>query len=41
MNLWNNFIIKAKIENLVEDLLKSDNLNGAIFDIYIDLETFF
>ena len=39
MNLLSNFVIKTKIEKLVADIFKADDLKGPIFDYYIDLET--
>ena len=39
MNLLSNFVIKTKIEKLVADIFKADDLKGPIFDYYIDLDT--
>ena len=39
MNLLSNFVIKNKIEKLISDLFKADDLKGPIFDYYIDEET--
>ena len=39
MNLLSNFVIKTKIEKLVADIFKADDLKGPIFDYYIDMET--
>ena len=39
MNLLSNFVIKTKIEKLIADIFKADDLKGPIFDYYIDLET--
>ena len=39
MNLLSNFVIKTKIEKLINDLFKADDLKGPIFDYYIDEET--
>ena len=39
MNLLSNFVIKTKIEKLVADIFKADDLKGPIFDYYIDSVT--
>ena len=39
MNLLSNFVIKTKIEKLIGDIFKADDLKGPIFDYYIDFET--
>ena len=39
MNLLSNYVIKTKIEKLISDLFKADDLKGPIFDYYIDEET--
>ena len=39
MNLLSNFVIKTKIEKLIADIFKADDLKGPIFDYYIDLDT--
>ena len=39
MNLLSNFVIKTKIEKLINDLFKADDLKGPIFDYYIDEDT--
>ena len=36
MNLLSNFVIKTKIEKLISDIFKADDLKGPIFDYYID-----
>jgi hypothetical protein len=36
MNFLSNFIIRTKIEKLVSDIFKADDLKGPIFDYYID-----
>ena len=36
MNFLSNFIIRTKIEKLVGDIFKADDLKGPIFDYYID-----
>ena len=39
MNLLSNFVIKTKIEKLISDIFKADDLKGPIFDYYIDENT--
>ena len=39
MNLLTNYVIKTKIEKIISDLFKADDLKGPIFDYYIDDET--
>ena len=39
MNLLSNYVIKTKIEKLISDLFKADDLKGPIFDYYIDEDT--
>ena len=36
MNLLSNFVIKTKIEKVIGDVFKADDLKGPIFDYYID-----
>ena len=36
MNLLSNFVIKTKIEKLISDIFKADDLKGPIFDYYIE-----
>ena len=36
MNLLTNFLIKTKIEKVIGDLFKADDLKGPIFDYYLD-----
>ena len=38
-NLLSNFVIKTKIEKLISDIFKADDLKGPIFDYYIDENT--
>ena len=39
INLLSNFVIKQKIEKLISDIFKADDLKGPIFDYYIDVNT--
>ena len=39
INLLSNFVIKQKIEKLISDIFKADDLKGPIFDYYIDENT--
>ena len=39
MNFLSNFIIRTKIEKLIGDIFKADDLKGPIFDYYIDEKT--
>ena len=39
INLLSNFVIKQKIEKLISDIFKADDLKGPIFDYYIDETT--
>ena len=39
MNLLSNFVIKTKVEKLISDIFKADDLKGPIFDYYIDENT--
>ena len=39
INLLSNFVIKQKIEKLISDIFKADDLKGPIFDYYIDEST--
>ena len=39
LNLLTNFVIKTKVEKLISDLFKADDLKGPIFDYYIDENT--
>jgi len=38
VNFFTNFILKTKIEKLISDIFKADDLRGPIFDYYIDEE---
>ena len=40
MNFLTNFLIKTKIEKVISDLFKSDDLKGPILDYYINEENF-
>ena len=39
MEFLSNFVIKTKIEKLISDIFKADDLKGPIFDYYIDETT--
>ena len=39
MNFLSHFIIRTKIEKLISDIFKADDLKGPIFDYYIDPNT--
>ena len=39
INLLSNFVIKQKIEKLISDIFKADDLKGPIFEYYIDETT--
>ena len=38
VSFFTNFILKTKIEKLISDIFKADDLKGPIFDYYIDEE---
>ena len=40
MNFLSNFVIKTKIEKLIGDIFKADDLKGPIFDYYIEEKTY-
>ena len=40
INFTTNFLIKTKIEKLISDVFKTDDLKGPIFDYYIDDNTY-
>ena len=40
INNLTNFIIKTKIDKLINDVFKADDLKGPIFDYYFDEENF-
>lgn len=38
VSFFTNFILKTKVEKLISDIFKADDLRGPIFDYYIDEE---